>query len=307
MSEDIWPALPFAEWEQTAETLQLWTQIVGKVRLASTPWLNHSWHVTLYPTARGLTTSPIAHGAHAFEIRFDFIDHHLCILKSDGRQRKLALQPQTVAEFYRALIAALAALELPTQINMLPNETAEPIRFDEDGTDRSYEPEYANRFWRALLQSHRVFQKFRSAFIGKCSPVHFFWGSFDLAVTRFSGRTAPAHPGGVPHLPNAVAQEAYSHEVSSLGFWPGSFAMPEPIFYSYAYPSPVGFAGAKVEPSAACWNPSLKEFVLPYEVVRTARNGDDLLLAFAQSTYEAAARLASWDRDALEHRGSWPK
>src|SRR5436190_12490262 len=214
----------------------MWTQIVGKIRLALTPWINHSWHVTLYLTSRGLTTSPIPHGQHTFEIRFDFLDHHLRILKSDGSQRVIKLQPQSVAEFYRALMDALRELELPVKIDLMPNEIAEAVPFDVDESHRSYDRDYADRFWRVLVQSDRVFKKFRSRFCGKCSPVHFFWGSFDLAVTRFSGRPAPPHPGGVPHLPDAIAREAYSQEVSSLGFWPGNAVSPTPIFYSYAYP-----------------------------------------------------------------------
>ncbi|MGZ5004878.1 MAG: DUF5996 family protein [Chthoniobacterales bacterium] len=306
MPNETWPALPFAEWNDTAATLHMWTQIVGKVRLALTPWLNHSWHVTLYLTARGLTTSPIPHGQRLFEIRFDFISHELRILKNDGAVRVLPLKAQSVAQFYHAVMQALDELELSVKIDLIPNEIADGIPFARDETHRSYDREYANRFWRVLLQSDRVFKIFRSRFIGKCSPVHFFWGSFDLAVTRFSGRPAPPHPGGVPHLPNEVAREAYSHEVSSLGFWPGNEAMPQPIFYSYAYPAPEGFAEAKVEPSGASWNSTLREFVLPYEEMRTASEADEVLLGFAQSTYEAAANLAKWDRAALEHHGLWP-
>ena len=260
----LWPALPFAEWKETAATLHMWTQIAGKVRLSLTPWINHSWHVTLYLTSRGLTTSPIAHGPHIFEIDFDFLEHELRILKSDGDGRIIKLRAQSVAVFYRAVMDALAELDLPVKIDPTPNEVTDAIPFDRDETHRSYDPEYANRFWRVLLQADRVFKLFRSRFIGKCSPVHFFWGSFDLALTRFSGRTAPVHPGGVPHLPNAVAREAYSHEVSSCGFWPGNEAMPEPIFYSYAYPAPEGFAAAEVRPERARWNSTLREFVLPY-------------------------------------------
>ncbi|MGZ5552619.1 MAG: DUF5996 family protein, partial [Chthoniobacterales bacterium] len=292
MPNETWPALPFAEWNDTAATLHMWTQIVGKVRLALTPWLNHSWHVTLYLTARGLTTSPIPHGQQLFEIRFDFISHELRILKNDGAVRVLPLKAQSVAQFYHAVMQALDELELSVKIDLIPNEIADGIPFARDETHRSYDPEYASRFWRVLLQTDRVFKIFRSRFIGKCSPVHFFWGSFDLAVTRFSGRPAPPHPGGVPHLPNEVAREAYSHEVSSLGFWPGNEAMPQPIFYSYAYPGPEGFGDAKVEPSDASWNSTLREFVLPYEVIRSASDPDEVLLSFAQSTYDGAATLA---------------
>lgn len=295
-----WPELPFAKWQATAETLHLWTQIVGKVRLKLTPWINHSWHVTLYLTARGLTTSPIPYGLHTFELRFDFIDHHLRILKSDGGQRKIPLRPQTVAAFHHEVMGALAELELPVKIDLVPNELTDPIPFDRDETHRAYDPEYANRFWRVLVQSERVFTRFRARFCGKCSPVHFFWGSFDLAVTRFSGRPAPPHPGGVPHLSDAVAREAYAKEVSSLGFWPGNAASPTPLYYSYAYPEPAGFAEAQVGPNEASYLAQLHEFILPYEAVRTAADPDAALLEFAQSTYDAASSLGQWDREALE-------
>ena len=304
--ETAWPALPFAEWRATAETLHMWTQIVGKVRLSLTPWINHSWHVTLYLTARGLTTSPIPHGLQTFELRFDFLDHHLRILKSDGGQRLIELRPQSVAEFYRAVMDGLAELDLPVKIDRLPNEIADPIAFDEDETHGAYDPEYANRFWRVLAQSARVFQKFRAGFCGKCSPVHFFWGSFDLAVTRFSGRPAPPHPGGVPHLPDVVAREAYAQEVSSLGFWPGNAANPTPVYYSYAYPEPPGFAEAQVRPNKASYLSALHEFILPYDAVRTAAAPDDALLEFAESTYDAASLLGKWDRAALDEAGLQP-
>ncbi len=301
-----WPALPFSEWQATAETLHLWTQVVGKIRLTLSPWINHSWHVTLYLTARGLTTSPIPHGLHTFELRFDFIDHHLRILKSDGGQRALRLRPQSVGSFYHELMRNLEELDLPVQINLVPNELAEVIPFDQDEIHRSYDPDAANRFWRVLAQSERVFQKFRGRFCGKCSPVHFFWGSFDLAVTRFSGRAAPPHPGGVPNLPNVVAREAYAQEVSSLGFWPGNAAMPTPIYYSYAYPEPPGFAEARVAPTAASYSAQLHEFTLAYDVVRTAPSPDDALLAFAESTYDAASLCGKWDRAALDEAGLHP-
>ena len=284
----------------------MWMQIVGKIRLRLSPWINHSWHVTLYLTARGLTTSPTPHGLQTFEIRFDFIDHHLRIVKSDGQVQTIALRPQSVAEFYRAAMAGLAALELPVQIHLVPNELPDGIPFDRDETHHSYDPEQANRFWRVLAQSARVFTEFRSRFCGKCSPVHFFWGSFDLAVTRFSGRPAPPHPGGVPHLPDVVTREAYSQEVSSLGFWPGNAANPTPLFYSYAYPEPPGFADAAVRPGEATYYQPLHEFTLPYEAVRTAPSPDDALLAFAESTYDAASHLGKWDRAALEEAGLHP-
>lgn len=296
----FWPALPFADWQATAETLHLWTQIAGKIRLALTPWINHSWHVTLYLTARGLTTSPIPHGLHTFELRFDFISHELRIVKSDGARSIVKLQPQSVAAFYRAVMNALDELQLPVKIDLTPNELPDPVTpFDRDEEHRAYDPEWANRFWRVLAQSARVFQKFRSRFCGKCSPVHFFWGSFDLAVTRFSGRPAPQHPGGVPHLPDVVAREAYAQEVSSLGFWPGNAANPTPVYYSYAYPEPAGFAEAKVRPNESSYLTQLHEFILPYDAVRSAVSPDDALLDFAQSTYDAASTLAKWDRAAL--------
>jgi hypothetical protein len=280
----------------------MWTQIVGKIRLALSPWTNHSWHVTFYVTSRGLTTSPIPHGTSTFEIRFDFIDHELRILKSDGAARVLKLHPQSVAKFYREVMNALAEMELPVTINTTPNEIENPIAFDQDEEHRSYDREYANRFWRVLVQCDRVFKEFRSGFCGKCSPVHFFWGSFDLAVTRFSGRPAPPHPGGVPHLPDEITREAYSQEVSSLGFWPGNAAAPTPIFYSYAYPEPPGFAQAKIQPDAAFYEAKLREFILPYDAVRTAEKPDEVLLGFALGAYDAASKLGKWDREALEEK-----
>jgi hypothetical protein len=298
--ETFWPALPSAKWSQTARTLHLWTQIVGKIRLASSPWINHSWHVTLYVTSRGLTTSPIPHGFRTFEIRFDFISHELRILVSTGEIEVIPLRPQSVAAFHREIMAALTKLKLPAEINPLANELPETIRLDEDEKDRTYDSEYANRFWRVLVQADRVFTRFRSEFCGKCSPVHFFWGSFDLAVTRFSGRAAPLHPGGVPHLPDAVTREAYSQEVSSLGFWPGNEQMPTPIFYSYAYPEPPGFADAKVTPAGAAYDPNLHEFTLSYDAVRTSDSPDEMLLEFARSAYDQASTLGKWDRAALE-------
>jgi hypothetical protein len=297
--EQVWPALPFADWKETAATLHMWTQIVGKVRLALSPWTNHSWHVTLYLTARGLTTSPIPFRNRILEIRFDFVSHELRLLTSDGGLKTIRLRSQSVAEFYRAVMAALRELEIAVEINTTPNEVDPAIPFDQDDKHASYDPEYANRFWRVLLQSDRVFKEFRSEFCGKCSPIHFFWGSFDLAVTRFSGRRAPQHPGGVPHLPDAVTREAYSHEVSSLGFWPGNEMMPDAVFYSYAYPEPAGFSEAKVQPAFAKYNSQLKEFVLPYEQMRSANSPDAALLDFARSTYDAASTLSNWDRAAL--------
>src|SRR4051794_38798220 len=299
-SQTPWPELPIAAWRDTAATLQLWTQIVGKIRLAKSPWLNHSWHVALYVTPRGLTTSPIPDGARTFQIDFDFIDHQLRIATSDGATRQLPLQPQSVAHFYAAVMAALAELGIHVTIDETPNELPEPIRFSQDEQHASYDPDAVRRFSQILVSADRVFKQFRTGFLGKASPVHFFWGSFDLAVTRFSGRRAPRHPGGVPNLPDAVASEAYSHEVSSAGFWPGSGAVDYPAFYSYAYPQPAGFRTTRVKPEAAFFSEALGEFVLPYDAVRTAANPDQALLDFLQSTYEAAAISAKWDRAALE-------
>jgi len=278
----------------------MWTQIVGKIRLVRTPWINHSWHVTLYVTSRGLTTSPIPHGGRAFQIEFDFIDHRLLIQTSDGAVRTLALRPRSVADFYRELFATLAELGLAVTIHPMPNEVADAIPFDQDEQHASYDAEYANRCWRVLMQTDRVLKEFRSRFVGKCSPVHFFWGAFDLAVTRFSGRPAPAHPGGVPHFPDWVAREAYSHEVSSCGFWPGGGPLPQPVFYAYAYPEREGFSRAVVRPAGARYDTTLREFVLPYDDVRQAASPDEVLLEFVQTTHEAAANLARWDRAALE-------
>jgi hypothetical protein len=290
-----WPALPYDAWKDTYATLHLWLQIVGKIRLAQSPWVNHQWHVTLYVTARGLTTSVIPHGARAFQIDLDFIDHRLVLSTSDGKARSLPLEPQTVAAFYRRLMAAMEALGVPVRIRKRPNEMPEAIGFDLDERQRAYDSEYAQRFWRALLQVDRVFKIFRARFRGKCSPVHFFWGAADLAVTRFSGRSAPAHPGGIPNMPDDVMREAYSHELSSCGFWPGGESYPKPIFYAYAYPEPPGFREA-----LPGFEPALGEYVLPYDAVRSASSPDDVLLEFLQSTYEAAANLGGWDRLALE-------
>src|SRR5437868_7998847 len=297
--EQIWPSLDYSAWRETCATLQLWTQIAGKIRLALGPWVNHSWGVTLYVTARGLTTSLIPYDSRAFEIEFDFIRHELRIFTAEGDERVITLQPHSVANFYRAVMDNLREIGIQVQIGMKPNEMLEAIPFDHDEKHAAYDLEYANRFWRVLLQVDRVFKEFRSHFCGKCSPVHFFWGSFDLAVTRFSGRPAPPRPGGIPHLPDAITREAYSQEVSSLGFWPGNDAMPQAIFYSYAYPEPKGFGEAKVKPAAAAYNSQLKEFVLPYDAVRAAKSPDETLLEFAQSTYDAASTLGKWERGAL--------
>ena len=296
-----WPELRYADWKDTRDTLHLWTQVVGKVRLVLTPWLNHSWHVPLYVTARGMTTSPIAFADATFEIEFDFIDHLLLVRTSDAQSRSLRLAPMSVADFYAAVMGMLEGLGIRARITTMPCEIVDAVPFDQDRVHAAYDAVYANRFWRVLASSHRVLSRFRTGFLGKASPVHFFWGSFDLAVTRFSGRRAPRHPGGVPRLSDAVAQEAYSHEVSSAGFWPGGGGPIEyPAFYSYAYPQPVGFAQAKVKPSEALFSEQLGEFILPYDAIRTARDPDIALMAFLQTTYEAAADLARWDRKALE-------
>lgn len=284
----------------TCTNLQLRSQIVGKMRLAQTPWLNHSWHVTEYVTARGLTTGPIPYGDRVFQIDFDFIDHRLVLQTSDGRTRSIPLVEQTIADFHAALIALLSDLGLEVEINRLPNEVPSPIPFDEDREHRAYDAEAVQRFWRALLQIDRVFKLFRSGFIGKTSPVHFFWGSFDMAVTRFSGRPAPLLPSSNPGLPLAVAREAYSHEVSSAGFWPGGSGVDYAAFYSYAYPQPAGFSDAQVRPQQAFYHDELGQFLLPYDAVRNADSPDEVLLSFLQSTFDAAAERAGWDRAALE-------
>jgi hypothetical protein len=293
-----WAALAYDDWADTAQTLQLWTQVVGKVRMALTPPLNHWWHVPLYVNACGLTTSPIPVGGRSIEIGFDFLEHELRIACSDGRLERVALRPVSVAQFYRETFAALARLGATPHIWTTPCEIENPIAFEADETHRSYDAAAAQRFWRVLVQADRVMKAFRARFIGKASPVHFFWGSFDLAVTRFSGRRAPPHPGS-PLAPASVSVEAYSHEVSSCGFWPGAPGI-APMFYAYAYPEPAGFKAASVRPAAARFDETLGEFVLPYQAARAAADPDALLMSFFQSTYEAAADLAAWPRAELE-------
>ena len=304
---EMWPALPYEAWQDTCTTLHLWTQIVGKIRLAKTPWINHSWHVTLYVTPRGLTTSSIPDGGRAFQIDFDFIDQALLIQTSGGAARRLPFEPRSVAEFHDRLLATLAEVGVNVRIHGRPNEVAHPIPFRDDHEHATYDADAAQRFWRVLLQVDRVLKQFRTRFLGKVSPVHFFWGSFDHAVTRFSGRTAPPHPGGIPNLPDAVTREAYSHEVSSAGFWPGGGAVDYPAFYSYAYPTPAGFAATPVRPDAAFFHEQLGEFILPYDAVRNAAEPDATLLDFLQTTYEAAANAAKWDRAALEYGARGPR
>lgn len=302
-----WPELPYTQWADTIETLHMWSQIVGKIRMGLSPWVNHSWSVPLYVTSRGLTTSPIPYGGRTFEIDFDFIDHRLPIRVSDGQTKSLALEPKSVARFYDELLRTLSEMSIDVSIHPVPNEIAEPIPFPEDEIHGTYDPDHAHSLWLALVQSDRVMKAFRARFTGKVSPVHFFWGSFDLAVTRFSGREAPQHPGGIPFLPDEITREAYSHEVTSCGFWPGNREAPDPIFYAYAYPTPEGFSESPVLPDAAFWLADLGEFALPYEAVRTADSPDEALDAFFESTHAAAADLAGWDREHLEwERGFRP-
>jgi Family of unknown function (DUF5996) len=293
-----WPQLPLKDWEQTYLTLHRWIQIVGKIRLALCPDVNHWWHTTLYVTPRGLTTGPMPYGERMFQMDFDFVVHHLDVTTADQQTISIPLMPRSVADFYQEVIATLRSLRLPISIWTTPVEVEDRTPFEEDQRHASYDSEYAQRCWRILLQAHRVLTQFRGRFLGKASPVHFFWGSFDLAVTRFSGRPAPKHPGA-PHLVRYVAVEAYSHEVSSCGFWPGA-GLGAPAFYAYAYPEPQRFREYVVSPPQAYYHESLREFILPYEAVRTATVPDDSLLAFAQTTYEAAATTGNWDRDALE-------
>ena len=295
-----WPPIPLSAWAPSCATLHMWMQIVGKIRLVYTPPVNHWWHVTLYVSPRGLTTTQIPAVPRAFEIEFDFIDHWLVVRCNDGNTRRMELRPRSVASFYHELQVHLSDLGVEARIVARPNEVADAIPFAVDEQHASYDRDFVHRFWRALGSADRVFRKFRTPFIGKCSPVHFFWGAPDLAVTRFSGRPAPLHPGGIPNLPDSITREAYSHEVSSAGFWPGGGVIDYPAFYSYAYPEPERFAAASVRPAAAFYSTDLREFILPYDAVREAPDPDAMLLEFLQSTYEAAADLARWDRAALE-------
>jgi hypothetical protein len=295
---EVWPALTQTEWSDTCATLQLWMQIVGKVRLALTPHVNHTWNVTLYPTIRGLTTLPMSHGSLMLQIDFDFVDHELVAQTSDGERRVISLRPMGVAQFYGEVMAALDSLGTPVRIWQMPCEVANPIPFAQDQIHCAYDAGSARRFWQVLLQSTRVFGIFRAGFRGKVSPIHLFWGAMDLACTRFSGRTAPEHPS-MPGLCDRVTRDAYSHEVSSCGFWPGAPGI-EPFFYSYAYPEPPGYAQYPIAPAQARFNASFGEFVFPYEAMRQSLDPDAALLKFLQSTYEAAANCAHWDRDALD-------
>jgi len=294
-----WAVLDYDEWADSCATLHLWTQVIGKIRLAHAPLVNHWWQVPLYVTARGLTTSAMPRDARTFQIDFDFIDHRLRIAVSDGRRASIPLAPCSVADFYGEVMGRLRALDLETRLWTMPVEIADPIPFEEDRTHAAYDPAMVNRFWRALAQIDQVFTVFRSRFLGKASPVHFFWGSFDHAVTRFSGRRAPPPPSN-PNIPDFVNREAYSHEVSSCGFWPGNGGFGRPAFYSYAYPQPAGFAEAAISPPAAFYAKDFGEFILPYDTVREAPRPGEFLLEFLESTYAAAADLAKWDRTLLE-------
>lgn len=297
-----WPDLPLAGWQDTYATLHRWTQIVGKTRLALSPMLNHWWQATLYVTARGLGTSPMPAGGRNVEIDFDFIDHQLTVRTSDGETRSLALRPQSVAVFYRDYMAMLASLSIEPRLRPIPSELPDVMPFAEDAVHAAYDGEAAQRCWRVLSESDRVLKRFRGRFLGKCSPSHFWWGAFDLSCTRFSGRGAPQHPGGVPNLPDRVTREAYSHECISAGWWPGAVGAPleEPLFYAYSYPEPPGCPEAAIGPEGASYNMAMREWVLPYRLVRTSADPDATLLEFLQSTYDAAATLGHWDRAALE-------
>ena len=294
MKDDRWPALPYEDWKDTYATLHMWTQVVGKVALALAPPLNHSWAIALQITPRGLSTRPLPHGQRTFTIEFDFIDHDLVIRVSDGTVRSLALAPRSVADFYRDVMRTLKEMDLPVKIWPMPSEVPEPIRFDEDRVHSSYDRVYVDRFWRIIAQSERVFHEARCLFVGKCSPVHFFWGGFDLAVTRFSGRMAPPRDGP------AFMREAYSHEVISHGFWPGGGPLLAPAFYAYAVPVPRGLREAPVRPSAAFYSTDLGEFILPYDDVRKSADPEGAIREFVDSTYDQAANLAGWDHAVLE-------
>ncbi|WP_343672419.1 DUF5996 family protein [Chitinophaga sp.] len=300
MNSNNWPVLKFDNWKDTLATVHLWTQIVGKIRLRKMPWLNHSWHVTLYVTPSGLSTGSVPYQYGIFQIDFDFIQHQLIITTSTGKKESQALQPGTVASFYKSLFEKLAALEIDVNIITTPCELTNAVDFEHDEIHKSYDAQRMQQYWYALVKVHNVFTRFRSRFIGKCSPVHFFWGAFDLAVTRFSGRDAPKHQGTAPNMPAVVMQEAYSKEVSSCGFWPGNEQYPHAVFYAYCYPATPAFSEYKVQPESAFYSQEMGEFLLPYEAVQQSDNPEEVLLSFLQSTYEAAANTGNWDRKALE-------
>lgn len=296
-----WPALPYETWQTTCNTFHRWLQIAGKVKTAKSPWTNHAWGTSLYVSSRGLTTLLIPGGGRSFSIEFDLIRHELIIQSTDGSEEILPLRAESVADFYNRFNQALGRLEIRGPYSAVPDETLDRIPFQEDTIHHSYDREAVHRFWQILVLSNEVFQEFRSEFLGKTSPIHLFWGSLDLAVTRFSGRRAPEHPGGVTNLSDEIVKEAYSHEVSSSGFWPGNDLIPMPLFYSYAYPQPEGFEKANISPAAAYYHGGLREFVLPYETVQTSSNPSKTLMEFLRSTYEAAADRGGWDRDLLEN------
>ncbi len=295
-----WPSLPWSDWAETCAALHLWTQIVGKYRVAHTPWINHAWHSALYVTPRGMTTGPVHEPGGCVSLTLDFTDHRLVAEADGGAREAFALEPMSVADFHERTQRAVEAVGGTFDIHGAPNEIPDAVPFAQDTRPRPYDAEAAARFHKALLHIVPVFERFRTGFLGKVSPVHFFWGSFDLALTRFSGREAPLHPAGIPNMPDAVAQEAYSHEVSSAGFWPGGGGVDEPMFYSYAYPTPEGFADYPVQPEAARFDMALGEFLLPYADVIASDDPEGMLMAFLQSTYAAAADTGNWDRDALE-------
>ncbi len=301
-SKNAWPALDYESWKETLKTVHMWTQIVGKIRLVSMPWQNHSWHTSLYISARGLTTGSMPCEGGIFEIEFDFKNHQLIISSSFKEDAIIDLYPRTVADFYKELFQRLKDIGIELDIHAAPNEVEESIPFEENVRDKSYDKDKVADFWRAAVSMHNVFLKFRSDFVGKCSPVHFFWGAFDIAVTRFSGREAPLHPGGAPNMPKEVMQEAYSQEVSSCGFWPGNDAFSKPAFYAYCYPTPETFSQQQVSPEEAFWSAEMGEFILTYDEVREAENPEEMLLGFLQTTYEAAAITGNWDREKLERR-----
>lgn len=306
MTSEAWPSLPYEEWKDTCATLHRWTQIVGKIRLSLLPWINHSWHVSLEPTCRGLSTGPMPCGGATLQISFDFVGHRTLVRTSGGAVREIPLRAMSVAEFHRELFAHLGDLGLPVRIHGRPNELPDTIPFAEDTVHASYDPEFVGRFHRALLGATHALTAFRAGFTGKAAPVQFYWGGFDLNLALFSGRTAPPHPGGFPNMPDWVTREAYSHEVYECGFWPGGAPSPHAAFYAYAYPAPEGMGAAPLRPAAALYSPEQREFFLPYEAVRAERSPEAAVQDFLRSTYTAAADLGGWDRAALE-RGEDPR